>query len=242
MAADSEGRSYRWVLPLVVGVLCGGLGGAIFTWYVNRPKSTVVTYTIASTTIAAAESVTGLIPDLKVLIGSDRVQSLYTFNVELVPREGPYLDKAEVAVEFPSDRPLHIYGSKIEAPSTTNHIDCNQTTAGFLCIIDPLDTTHPRKYRIIAATDQSQPPTLTTAAKGVDLVPAEQFGRSQIPEWLASLLGILAGGVVARVWGVGFSTRAAKSGRRSDGVPRTERTRSLTLHTARSSTVPARSA
>jgi len=91
MAAESEGRSYRWVLPLVVGVLCGGLGGAIFTWYVNRPKSTVVTYTIASTTIAAPESVTGLIPDLKVLIGSDRVQSLYTFNVELVPREGPYL-------------------------------------------------------------------------------------------------------------------------------------------------------
>jgi|SRR5882672_2009701 len=183
MAAELEGRTYRWVLPLVVGIFCGGLGGAVFTWYINRPKSTVVTYTIATTTIAAPESATGLIPDLKVLIGSGQVQSLYTFNVELLPKEGPYIDKAEIAVEFPSDHPLHIYGSKIEAPSTTNHIECNQTGTGFLCSLSPLDTTHPRKYRITAATNQSQPPTLTTAARGVDLVPAEQFESSQPRDW-----------------------------------------------------------
>jgi hypothetical protein len=221
MAAELEGRSYRWVLPLVVGIFCGGLGGAVFTWYVNRPKSTVVTYTIASTTIAAPESVTGLIPDLKVLIGSDRVQSLYTYNIELLPREGPYLDKAEVAVEFPpeeftvsgqstvEDSPLHIYGSKFEAPSATNHFDCKQTKAGFLCTIYPLDTTHPRKYRIIAATDQSQPPILTTAAKGVDLVPAEQFGTGRPPAWRLAL-DVVAGLLV----GVGLAELPSRLGQR----------------------------
>src|SRR4030088_530261 len=103
MAAESETRGYKWILPLVVGIVCGGLGGSIFTWYMNRPRSTVVTYAIATTTISSPESVGGLVPDLKVMIGSGQVQSLYTFNVDLLPREGPYLDKAEFALEFYSD-------------------------------------------------------------------------------------------------------------------------------------------
>jgi hypothetical protein len=199
MANESETQSYRWILPLAVGIVCGGLGGAVFTWYVNRPKSTVVTYAIATTTIAAPESVTGLVPDLKVMIGSGQVQSLYTFNVDLLPREGPYLDKAEFAMEFHSDRPVHIYGSKIEAPSATNHIDCSQTGAAFLCTIYPLDTTHPRTYRIAVATDQNTPPTLTTAAKGVDLVPAEQFGPRQWGGWPLVALSASVSGFVFSV-------------------------------------------
>jgi hypothetical protein len=196
MAEEPEIRTYRWVLPLAVGIVYGGLGGAVFTWYMNRPKSTVVTYTIATTTIAAPESVTGLVPDLKVMIGPGQVKSLYTFNVELVPRKVPYLDRAEIGIEFPAGHLVHIYGSKIESPSTTNHIDCAQTGAGFLCTIYPLDTTHPRKYRITAATDQSQPPILTQPSKGVDLVPAEQFAPTQAIAWqfigISTLGGFLA--------------------------------------------------
>ncbi|SRR6266849_7811318 len=90
MSGESEHRTYKWVLPLVVGVFCGGLGGSVFTWYINRPKSTVVTYTITSTTIAAAKSASGLVPGLKVMIDSEQVASLYTFNIEFRPRQGPY--------------------------------------------------------------------------------------------------------------------------------------------------------
>ncbi len=194
MSGESEHRTYKWVLPLVVGVFCGGLGGSVFTWYNNRPKSTVVTYTITSTTIAAAKSASGLVPGLKVMIDSEQVASLYTFNIEFRPRQGPYLDRVEVALEFPSSDPFHIYGSKIESPSTANHIDCNQTKTGFLCILMPLDTTHAGTYRMTIATDQSQAPRLTSAAKGVDFVPAEQFGTGvDKTTWLQMLTWLFVG-------------------------------------------------
>ena len=37
-------------------LLCGGLAGSVFTYWVNRPKATVVSYSLSSATIADAES------------------------------------------------------------------------------------------------------------------------------------------------------------------------------------------
>jgi hypothetical protein len=124
MAGESENRSYRWILPLIVGIFCGGLGGSIFTWYMNRPSPTVLTYRIATTTLSSPEAV-GLIPDLKVLIGGSPIQALYAHNIELLPRQGAYIDQADVAFSFSS--PIHIYGIHQESPSALHHLDC----AGF---------------------------------------------------------------------------------------------------------------
>jgi hypothetical protein len=137
------------------------------------------------------------------MIGSDQVQSLYTHNIDLVPRAGPSLDRAEIALEFPTDRflnhvlrpPFHVYGVKIQAPSTANHIDCKPTEVGFLCTIYPLDTSHQRRYRVTAATNESEPPALSTAARGVELIAADQFGTNQRPSWLTLGFSFIAGGI-----------------------------------------------
>jgi len=50
--------------------LGGGLAGQVFNWLVNRPKASIVSYRIVTTTLAAPEAA-GLIPNLRVLIGQE---------------------------------------------------------------------------------------------------------------------------------------------------------------------------
>jgi hypothetical protein len=53
------------------------------------------------------------------------IQALYAHNIELLPRQGAYIDQADVAFSFSS--PIHIYGIHQESPSALHHLDC----AGF---------------------------------------------------------------------------------------------------------------
>jgi hypothetical protein len=209
MAGESENRTYRWVLPLIVGIFCGGLGGSVFTWYVNRSKPTIVTYRIATTTLSAPEAV-GLIPDLKVLIGGNSIQALYAHNMELLPRQGPFVDQADVAFSFSS--PVRIYGIHQESPSDLHHLEC----AGFAarskstvqlpdatseissvqCTIRPIllqgSDTHP--FRITIATDKSEVPRVLVVAKNLELVAADQFSsksEEKIPPWLVASQGTI---------------------------------------------------
>jgi hypothetical protein len=190
MAEESEKHTYRWILPLIVGIFCGGLGGSVFTWYINRPKPTVVTYRIATTTLSAPEA-SGLIPDLKVLIGGNPIQALYAQNMELLPRQGPFVEQAEVAFSFSS--PVRIYGIHQESPSVLHHIECaglvtnskatvplpdlSREISSVECTIRPIlvqgSDTHP--FRITIATDKSEVPRVLVAAKSLELVPADQF-------------------------------------------------------------------
>jgi hypothetical protein len=43
-------------LAIVATLLGGGLAGSVFTYTVNRPKTTVVSYNLSSATIADTES------------------------------------------------------------------------------------------------------------------------------------------------------------------------------------------
>src|SRR3989442_13987265 len=184
MAGESENRPYRWVLPLIVGIFCGGLGGSVFTWYMNRTKATVVTYRIATTTLSAPEAV-GLIPDLKVLIGGSPIQALYAHNMELLPRQGPFVDQADVAFNFSS--PVRIYGIHQESPSPLHHLDCAGLAAnskGTIQLPDPTReisnvqcTMRPilfqendtQPFRITIATDRSEVPHVLVAARNLQL-------------------------------------------------------------------------
>jgi hypothetical protein len=190
MTEESENRTYRWVLPLTVGIFCGGLGGSVFTWYMNRPKPTILTYRIATTTLSAPEAV-GLIPNLKVLIGGSPIQALYAYNVELLPRQGPFADQADVAFSFSS--PVRIYGIHQESPSDLHHLECSGLSASSKTIVPLPDSTkeissvectmrpilfqgsdtHP--FRITMATDKSEAPHVFIVAKNLDLVPADDF-------------------------------------------------------------------
>jgi hypothetical protein len=203
MVAESEYRSYRWVLPIVAAAFSGGLAGSVFTWYVNRPRPTVLTYKIVTTTLSAPEA-QGLIPDLNVLIGGIPIQALYAHNVELLPRQGPFVDQADVAFTFASS--VRIYGIHEESPSDLHHLECSGLPANskasvqlpnpakeihsVQCTIRPVlfqgSDTHP--FRITMATDKSDPPNVLVAARNLELAPADQYSsRDTGLPWVAYL-------------------------------------------------------
>jgi hypothetical protein len=210
MAIEITDRAYKWILPLVVGICFGGFAGSVFTWYVNRPKPTVVTYSIATTTLSAPEAA-GLIPDLKVQIGGSTIQALYAHNIELLPRQGPIIDQADVAFSFPS--PIRIYGIHEESPSILHKLQCVGFTPGSVTatqlpspaseISDIQCSVHPilfrenetRPFRITIATNRNEAPHVQAVAKGLELVRADQFGpkeqgRPDLYTWL--LLAVAA--------------------------------------------------
>src|SRR5438105_14539383 len=87
--------------PLIVVTLTaflgGGLAGAVFSYFANKSKPRRMSYTISSTTIAAAEPAS-LIASLKSQVGGKNIESLYANNVELTVVRGQYVDEANIAV------------------------------------------------------------------------------------------------------------------------------------------------
>jgi|ERR1700722_6148521 len=82
---------------LVVGILCGGLGGSVFTWYINRPKPQIVTYNVTTISLGADPTTKNLVPNLKIQVGGENVPVMHTHTIEFnVPRES-YVDSADVA-------------------------------------------------------------------------------------------------------------------------------------------------
>lgn len=214
MAEETEGRSYKWILPLLVGVFCGGLGGSVFTWYVNRSKPTIVTYRVVTTTLSAPEA-SGLVPDLKVLIGGIPMKALYAHNVELLPRQGS-MDLVEVAFSFSS--PAHVYGIHTESPSDLHQVNCSgfggkskrtvqlpdisTEVSSVQCMMGPIlfqgDDTRP--FRVTVATDSGEAPRVIVVAKNLELVQADQFSKGFSP--LKAFLGFVFGLVVGFVVGL----------------------------------------
>jgi hypothetical protein len=173
----------------------------------NHPKPTVLTYRIATTVLSAPEAA-GLIPDLKVLIDGSPIQALYAYNVELLPRQGPYVDQAEVALSFSS--PVRIYGIHAESPSDLHHLNCSGLSPGsktdvqlpnltreissVQCTIRPIlfqgSDTHP--FRVTIATDKSEVPHVLAVAKNLDLQPADQFSQKDpLPLYQFGLLSLV---------------------------------------------------
>ncbi|MGA3316208.1 MAG: hypothetical protein ABSC64_07175 [Candidatus Korobacteraceae bacterium] len=214
--SEEQPSRWRWILPLMVGVLFGGLGGSVFTWWINRPKPTVVTYRVVSTALADPQA-TGLIPDLRVLIGAEPIQELYAHTVELVPRQGPFAERAEFAVTF--SKAVHVYGVTLDLPTALHKLSCarleqaagipnkpeNALTLGYNCQMSPVKAgTGP--FAVVLATDSRETPKIEMVEKGIDLVAADQFAPQhpgQVePLLLALLAGLFAGTVGYMGWGL----------------------------------------
>jgi hypothetical protein len=121
----------KWV-ALAIGICCGGLGGSVFTWYVNHPRSTTVTYSITTTTTGADPMAKALVPDLHLQIGTNEVTALYTHVVSLTTVDGPQLDTLPVAVMFST--PVKFYGYSNEAPSPIHKFSCERIQTGLASV------------------------------------------------------------------------------------------------------------
>jgi hypothetical protein len=190
------------VITALTAFLGGGLAGAIFNYYVNRPRPTVVIYTVSTTTIAASESA-AFIPNLRVALGDETIKSLYVHTVEFTAASGPFVNQLNVAITFPSVP--HIYGTHAQSPSPLHAISCSGE-ADLTCRLSPISTEF-GPYRVSIATDSSSAPKPVIAADRVQLLSAQDvatttrglFSFIKDPAKLA-----LAAGTLAYLWATSF--------------------------------------
>jgi len=170
----------------------GGLAGAVYTHYANRPEPTSVAVSTSAVTIADPQSAGSLIPDLKVQVGSAVIGSLYAQTVTFDVIGGPYADSAEAAISF-ANAP-HIYGTPVTSvPSPLHSIVCTPIANGFRCRISPLKVNSGGPFRLSIATDKPELPKVDIVAKDVQLVTASQLAAQKSSDWsfpvLAAILG-----------------------------------------------------
>jgi len=162
---------------LVAAFLGGGLAGAIFTWFVNRPVPTFVTYSF--TTTALEESKASIIPNLTIQIGKERIKGVHVYVINFEPQSGPYLEKLDVAITFPNR--VRIYGKDLKPPTKLHQIRCDDFDSGIHCTMSPLlsNGRTPKIYQVTLATDNNQLPKIVTTAKNVELLEEREFQSQQ---------------------------------------------------------------
>jgi hypothetical protein len=180
-------------LAIVATLLGGGLAGSVFTYWVNRPKTTIVSYTLSSATIADTES-GSLVPGLKVQIGSQDVRNLYTHSIVLTVTKGPQIDSGDIAIDFSPN--TKFYGEPgIATPSPVHKLDCSKIPSGLICRMSPVrreDKLPP--FRVSVATDEKADPELVTSTKGLELQPAQETltAASKQATYLEIVIAVLA--------------------------------------------------
>jgi len=193
------------ILAFVATFLSGGLAGAVFTWYVNLPVSTVVAYSISTTTIAAGPAVRSTVPGLRLQMGNEEVPALYTHAIEFSIPSGPHVERVEVALVAgaSTDQPLRTFGISSLAPSPLHEMACSQLGADSVrCIMGPIGGYNRGPFRVTWATNQASVPKIVTAAKGIELLALVEFAARAERWWqvglrIASVGLAILGGVVA---------------------------------------------
>ena len=171
------------IVAVVISFLGGGLAGAVFNWYMNRPDPAIITYGVTTASLPAAEA-TSLVPNLKIQIRDEPIRALYIHTVEFTHRQGPHVDRVDVAVTFAPG--VRVYGIASEAPSAVHSIGCTEIKDGTRCTISPMTPRDPRGYRVVLATDEGGTPNVTMVAKGTELFRIEDFLLRQrwSPSWM----------------------------------------------------------
>lgn len=189
-------KSSLAIVAIVASLIGGGLAGAIFNNWVNRPKTTVISYSLSSATIADTES-GSLVPGLKVQIGTEDVQNLYTHSIVLTVTKGPQIDSGDIAIDFPNN--TKFYGEpSITTPSPVHKLDCSNVQSGLICRMSPVrrEAKLP-PFRVAVANDTKADPDLVTSTKGLELQPAQETltaasRQTTFLETIALVFGVIA--------------------------------------------------
>lgn len=175
-----------WVVSLLVTLVAGGLGGAVFTWYVQRPQATKLAYSLTTNVMGPDPTIISVVPKLKLQIGTEEIPRLYTHTLDFSVPEGPYIDQAEIAITLaPTSAPgvaggtIRIFGVSADPPTPVHKLSCTLAQNVFRCAIGPLSPQHPAVFRVTFATDRAVEPKVVTASKGVQLIEATQLLKAQ---------------------------------------------------------------
>lgn len=162
-----DGTSSRWTPALIVGILAlftGGLGGAVFTWWMNHKEPLVLGYVVTTTTTGTDATTKSLVPGLSLRIGTQDIPAIYT-HVVSISRTSGYADSVDLAATFKQQ--VTVFGSAFDAPSPVHHIVCEMIPTGTKCKLGPLDGQG--EFRLSLATDNPTAPSLTVAGRDVQL-------------------------------------------------------------------------
>jgi len=208
------------IVTVVAALLSGGFAGALFTWYVNRPQPTVLTYAVTTTSLGTSE-VSSVVPNLKIQIGSENIDALYTHTIEVIVAKGPFADQAEFAIGLPAE--ARIFGMRTDAPSAMQSISCSPVPTGSKCRLGPLSSKVSKPFRVAIATNKREWPSVDLVAKNVELISASDYLRqsqesifSNIPKWLQAVLfaaGVAFLGLLATLLDNKAKTKKAASGK-----------------------------
>ena len=181
-------------LPILLPtVLAGGLAGAVFTWYINRPQMTTLAYTITTTAIVADPAARSAVPNLRIQVGDEEVRSLFTHTIEFTVPAGQYAQSADVAITF---SPVRMFGMSAPPPSAVHLLSCVPNTNGVRCSMGPLSPRHPAAFKVTIATDRASGPKIETATRDVELVSLNDYARRG-KFWTVSLGDLLASAVAS---------------------------------------------
>jgi hypothetical protein len=206
---------WRKILAFAAMFLSGGLAGAVFTWYVNLPATTVIAYSVSTTAIAADPAARSTVPGLRLQIGSEEIPVLYTHAIEFSIPSGPHVERIEVALI--AERPLRTYGVSSFAPSPLHEMACGELgTDSIRCTLGPIGGNNRGPFRVVWATNRASAPKIITAAKGVELLAVVEYTARaerwwQIGRWIVSGgLSILAALAVAILFSLNAIPRRAR--------------------------------
>lgn len=157
----------------ILALLTGGLGGAVFTWFMTHPGPTTLTYNAATSSAGPNAKVKSVVPNLKLQIGNEDIDSLYTHSIDFSAKSGPQAASVTLAITFPN--PLKIYGWSAHAPSGLHNIACSDMPDGLKCTLGPLSTHGPNKFAVIIATNQPSTERIFTTDDHVTLSSVDAF-------------------------------------------------------------------
>ena len=163
-------------LTIVATLIAGGLAGSIFTWYVNKPTNTLISYNVATATVGAGPEVKSLVPGLRIQIDNRDVPIFYVNDVSFSVQGGPGEDSVRVGVFFPNG--TQIYGTSTQAPTPLHRISCEplKNPYQFACTFGHLNPDTPNNtFRFEVATDQKGPITVTTDTNKISLYSIDEL-------------------------------------------------------------------
>jgi hypothetical protein len=203
---ESSGRrgATAWnVVGYAVTLLAGGAAGAFINHY-YATRQTVVTYSITTTSLGAAETTRSVLPTLRLQLGNTEIPVVYTNTVELAYSGGPELEQASASITLAG---ASLLGRPVPSgPDPVHQIGCEfvQESNSVVCKVGRISG-NSGPYRIVMATDRE--PRISVGLDAKNARVERSAGQVQARElqpivWglVALLSGVSAAVILVNLW------------------------------------------
>ncbi len=158
--ARSPQKNSSNYLLLLLTLLTGGLGGAVFTWYIQRPSPTEVVFQSAHIDLSV-DGMKDFVPSLALTVDDKPIDSLVYREVSLRAISGDYRESLEVAFSLDSADDEVFFTT--ETPSSIYKFDCSLVGRELVCGMGPMHSGDEVDFVLRVASQTGQPLRPSTA-------------------------------------------------------------------------------